>query len=79
MVEMGFNRPVHDARLRELMDEFAGAGPQRVYYGFAKSKSLRRRSQSIPEFDSSRLQGNYHVQWKDAAQNLSERSVATEA
>jgi hypothetical protein len=45
-----------------------------------QGKSLGIRSQSIPEFDSSEdpadYRKNYRLQWKDAAQNRSERSVA---
>jgi len=49
---MGFNWPVDDARLQEVMDEFANAGVG----GFIvarnrQGKSLEIRSQSIPKFD----------------------------
>jgi len=52
ILEMGFNWPVDDARLQEVMDEFANAGVG----GFIvarnrQGKSLEIRSQSIPKFD----------------------------
>jgi len=40
-LEMGFNRPVHDAPFRELMDELVGAGSQRLYRGFATVRASR--------------------------------------